>query len=314
MEKLGEGQFGCVVKGGEYLEGDTIVVCKDCITKIASLRNLIQELSLFPLLSSTDPDELYHCAVRGYHIVTSKELEACKIPINNQSKTDMSIVYTYGGPTLISKIGKTTKAADMKFILYDMLHVLYALKWLKSINVVHSDIKSDNICISETGAKLIDFGLAKRLSSPTEILQYYERVWGPYAPFEISGFIRLYSRDRYDMYLLEIKSIYGEAMFNKLKLDDESEYASFQQILRDPIETCKLFWDKFDLFRVGQMILLNILMYKELLLREIHPELYDNMLYIIKNMIRINPFRRWNIERTIKEYTSVLEKYVEINI
>lgn len=191
---LGSGNFGRV-----YLctRSDTLeaVAVKAIPKKDAEF--VKDEVHNLELLQDLDPDKNGLIRFHGYtELLGNVFLEFEKLDM-----TLYDLVMTYNRPLFLSEIQAIT------------VQMLMALEALRSIRMVHTDIKVDNIMLTEGGqrplqAKLIDFGLAQDVSKLVlgEVLQAL-----PYrAPEVILG---LPLSEAMDMWALGtvIGSVYMEA-------------------------------------------------------------------------------------------------------
>src|SRR5262249_18867588 len=94
----------------------------------------------------------------------------------------LEYVEGFSAHTLLERDGKLA-VGDAVHIALD---VARALEHAHSRNVIHRDIKPDNILLSNSGlAKLVDFGLAKRTDEPSHLTATRQGFGTtPYMPFE----------------------------------------------------------------------------------------------------------------------------------
>lgn len=314
-EKLGQGSYGCVIKGG-YLRDEK---CENCITKIARSCDLVIELGLHDTLLQSDPDEKYHCALRGYHSTTDSEWNSC---YKNKPKIGgiISIVYTYGGITLDKFVNTIDTEQKYKILLLGLMGLFKTLKWLKNNRIIHGDIKSNNVCVDNNQVRLIDFGISKFVLNPINVLEYSSFNFGVRAPYESFGFSNEYSEHSYNYYVRSmadnIPLVCRYLKTNETPYDQVQE--SFKRILEDPLEQCKHTWDKFDIYMTGLMLFEEVyipsLSYLIELAKTINvpvKELGINGLNVIfRGMLDIDPFKRWDIDRVIQQYQLFLDRYV----
>lgn len=88
--------------------------------------------------------------------------------------------YVKGGSRLLDKIKRTKGAMTEYRVCHYMKQIIYALNHCHSLNIVHRDIKPDNIMVSDLdNIKLIDFGLAEIV---TEKIKDGAGTWNYMAP------------------------------------------------------------------------------------------------------------------------------------
>lgn len=151
MVKIGEGSFGTVFVAVDSVTKNRVAVKKMTITK-KNRYHLETELDLH-MTSSDHPNVVP--ILMSYIVQDSKRYEVWAVLefLENGSLTE------------------TLTTLDMKEpdIAYVCKEVAAALSWLHSRNLVHRDIKSDNILLGVRGeVKLADFGLAIELVKGAE--------------------------------------------------------------------------------------------------------------------------------------------------
>lgn len=163
---LGKGSFGCVVK--PYVKGDdNIDYPEDSVSKIFTNKQFrdieYDEITNYQHL--IDPKGRSTVSVRGSNnILVSQEnlsiLSKCSLP--DTQRVLPQIVMSDGGmdlQTFFSNGGKLSFIHWMKQIL----KVCKTMKRLSDINIVHQDIKPQNMLIDDNfNIRIIDFGIAMR--------------------------------------------------------------------------------------------------------------------------------------------------------
>ena len=89
----------------------------------------------------------------------------------------IEIVYEYGGDDLLTALENKTGEEIMKV----MGSVAKAMACLEAKNIFHSDIKPENIVISDGVVKLLDFGVAMSMDRKTRMLITKDLKGGTFA-------------------------------------------------------------------------------------------------------------------------------------
>jgi eukaryotic-like serine/threonine-protein kinase len=85
--------------------------------------------------------------------------------VGHQNGVDFLVMEYLEGETLASRLDKGALAPDQ--VLKYAIEICQGLEMAHRIGVVHRDLKPGNIMLTQTGVKLMDFGLAKSSSSRT---------------------------------------------------------------------------------------------------------------------------------------------------
>ena len=153
--KIGQGAFGKVNIGLHILTGRVVAIksfkkdncSNERIDKIINERNIMKELNNKNIIKIFDYFE---------------------------DNTYIFIIMEYiNGGNLYSLIKKRRVLQEKvaKFIFKQMIS---ALKYIHSHNIVHRDIKLDNILLDlHSGIKICDFGIGKKLNSPNKLLKSF---------------------------------------------------------------------------------------------------------------------------------------------
>ena len=138
----------------------------------------ILELEISETIRDIDPNNNYFISFSGDSCLLDDNdvnLKSCSTYRSASKSTQIKGYYLkYGGPSLYSYI--ENNGIDVNTAWKWMIHLIKGLKLLHDNNVVHLDIKADNIVIDEDlKPKFIDFGLSKFASEfeQSDVCYYY---------------------------------------------------------------------------------------------------------------------------------------------
>lgn len=197
-KKIGKGGKNCVVKPAvKCLEKDSIV---NVISKLIKEKDFhTTEKKINKILKKIDKNKKYfiynkkYCRVKTQKLLSRKQKDFkltskydnlfedyepyCQIEPNTNY---INIIQEYGGNTLNDLIQLNKLHNIQPHILKIFKHLLKALQLLHNNNIIHRDIKVDNIIIKNYLPRIIDFNNAVQLSQIEEILpitgNYYYNI------------------------------------------------------------------------------------------------------------------------------------------
>ncbi|KAJ3412115.1 U4/U6 small nuclear ribonucleoprotein prp4 [Chytridiales sp. JEL 0842] len=157
---LGRGVFSSVVKAQDRKNGDADVAIKIIRSNDTMYRAGIKEIGILKKLMEADPDDKKHCIRLIRHFEHRNHL--CMV-FESLSLNLREVLKKFG-----KNIGLNIKAVR----IYAQ-QLFLSLSLLKKCNVIHADIKPDNILVSESKntLKLCDLGSASDISE-NEITPY----------------------------------------------------------------------------------------------------------------------------------------------
>ena len=196
----GQGVFSNVVRARDTMKQNREVAIKIIRNNEIMHKTGLKELEMLRRLNEADRDDKYHCLRLYRHFFHKKHL--CLGMVSNK----ISIIPIFGHILLLQVVSKNiiTQIVQKNYLnsilafehlsmnLREVLkkygkHVginivavrsyatqlLFALKLMKKCNIIHADIKPDNILVSESKSllKLCDFGSAS-LVNENEITPY----------------------------------------------------------------------------------------------------------------------------------------------
>jgi len=162
----GSGVFSNVVKAMDTQENDLVVAIKIIRNNELMFNAGKKELEIIRVIQAADKDGKHHCVKFLRHFIHKGHLcmvfEACSMNLREVTKK-------YG------RDDGEVVGLSMEAVRKYAQQMLLALKLMRKCNVVHADIKPDNILVndSKTQVKLCDFGSASRLDN-CEITEYLQ--------------------------------------------------------------------------------------------------------------------------------------------
>lgn len=156
----GQGQFANVVRARDEARSNQKVAIKIIRNNEVMHKTGLKELELLKKLNDADPDDRYHCLRLFRSFYHKSHLCLVFEPLEMNLRE------------LLKKYGKD-RGLNISAIRSFAKQLLEALWLLKRVNIIHSDIKLDNILVNEskTVLKLCDFGSAS-LASENDITPY----------------------------------------------------------------------------------------------------------------------------------------------
>jgi serine/threonine protein kinase len=374
--KLGQGSFGCVISPNIPCSPNK-KYSKPKVSKLIAVRDkhslleIKEEIRINKFLNKIDPTNKYFITIEDYckiHQINQEHLETrdnialhhydsniekynkCSI---NKNRVNYNLIMPFAGNDLYNVIEEDTSefklsimTSKIKFIIK---HLLSAIKLLHKHQIIHQDIKLENITFNlnipekriECG--IIDFGLAydiRKSGATDDIFSYYAGTPG-YIPPEayIVELIYRYGLNKLNNPNLKqqiLRKLNHElnttvvfyntigmynSIFKKKKITRDtllefispSPYSTFKSyfslvdlseiydIYSDLIKHDKLVIEYFKLDGMGlfykyDIYAMGIVFYqifKTLNLQD--PSLLD----LIKNMIMVNPFKRYNVNQCL---------------
>jgi serine/threonine protein kinase len=190
---LGNGTYGCV-----YYPA---LLCKDKKLSQKHEKDAMKlmrttnwtEIEISRTVSRIDPNGHYFLPLQGdsCEIDATENLVTSCPPYQNSLHKDQFKGYflPYGGLTLQSKFKGNEKVKVYQFWMW-LSYLIGSLKILQSAEIVHFDIKSNNIVIASDGnPRLIDFGLSFYTNDIT-FMEYYS-----IQPLFVSAFVIAFKGD-----------------------------------------------------------------------------------------------------------------------
>lgn len=156
----GQGVFSNVVRARDRLKGDHEVAIKIIRNNEMMHKTGLQEMQILEKLNKSDPDDRFHVVRLYRHFFHKNHL--CLV-FETMSMNLREVLKRYG-----KNVGLHIKAVRSY-----AQQLLLTLKLMKRCNVLHADIKPDNILVNETKLvlKMCDFGSAS-YSQDNEITPY----------------------------------------------------------------------------------------------------------------------------------------------
>lgn len=149
----GQGVFSTVVRARDQARGNALVAVKIIRNNEIMHKTGLRELETLKKLNDTDPEDRYHCLRLFRHFFHKQHLCMVLEPLSMNLRE------------VLKKYGKNV-GLHIKAVRSYTQQLLLALKLLKKSNILHADIKPDNILVNDNNLvlKLCDFGSASSVA------------------------------------------------------------------------------------------------------------------------------------------------------
>ncbi|CAN7992021.1 unnamed protein product, partial [Ixodes hexagonus] len=149
----GQGVFSNVIRARDMARGNQDVAVKIIRNNEVMHRTGLKELEMLRRLNDADPDDRFHCLRLFRHFFHKQHLCLVFEPLSMNLRE------------VLKKYGKDV-GLHIKAVRSYSQQLFFALKLLKRCNILHADIKPDNILVNETKLvlKLCDFGSASHVA------------------------------------------------------------------------------------------------------------------------------------------------------
>ncbi|KRY36311.1 Serine/threonine-protein kinase PRP4 -like protein [Trichinella spiralis] len=294
----GQGVFGNVVRARDVTK-DNLEVAVKIIRKNDLMHRMgLKELQILRKLNSTDPDDKYHCLRLYRHFFHKQHL--CLV-FESLSLNLREVLKKYG-----RDVGLHVKA--VRSYSHQML---MALRLLRKCEILHCDIKPDNILVNETKLmlKLCDFGSACMIKetepAPYLVSRFYR------APEIILGMPYDYCIDLWSVGVTIYELYTGRIMFQgntnnqmlKFMMDVKGKFP--KKMIRRDFLYCEV--DKLTQ-REKVTVLNTIIPCRDLLNELVGDQCFDEDGYrkllqlkdLIERMLNLEPGKRINLSEALR--------------
>src|SRR5450631_209483 len=125
-------------------------------------------VKILPSHLSEDPESKQRFDREARTISSLNHPNICTLhDVGHQDGIDYLVMEYLEGQTLASRLGKGALASDQVF-KYG-IEICEGLEMAHRIGIVHRDLKPGNVMLTQSGVKLMDFGLAKSLPSRASV-------------------------------------------------------------------------------------------------------------------------------------------------
>lgn len=186
MALIGEGSYGCIYKPALKCKNKFGIEGTNTVSKLfEDDTEFKSQTRVNQTVKSIDPKNLFTVPVYGTCTVNKTNIRFKCGHTSNQRMNYEQIIYGYGGTSLMDIMkNKPGNYKKFKKIFLMMGPILNGISKLIDRNLIHGDIKPDNIVIRGNRAYLIDFGLMMLgnelfSSSKSTILNYDYPYYSP---------------------------------------------------------------------------------------------------------------------------------------
>jgi serine/threonine protein kinase len=163
---LGQGTYGCAFN--PPLKCTASERKKNGISKLLNENSASEEYLVNQIWKEIDPNQKFsiwatnYCKFNSSNIKNENQIDKCTVSFKTPKKERL-ILYPYGGVDLYKYLYvNPPKAKDYLKIFTNFSNLLEGIKIANSNNIVHLDIKEDNIVVdNDLNMRFIDFGFSK---------------------------------------------------------------------------------------------------------------------------------------------------------
>lgn len=341
---LAEGSYGCVISPGFDCLNKKIIkntVAKLFINKYDFEKEILTNNIMNKVIDKSNNftiKMISSCGLDDNYLEYLKKnvdnFSNCKNIKKKKENKIYQIIFENGGLDLETYMINNQNNIDIYYLLNEMIKIIFGIKFLIIYNILHADIKINNILFNGKKLSLIDFGFVQNINN---FYNDYNFKWMIknyiyYYPPEMQLFALLanneinkkkikinslsllkylkedikhnkYIFNKYPNYFNEIKKI------NKfIKTQTESFYLKLKnKQIPNISDHYNELAKKIDIYQLGiviYLIIIYIFIFKSSEIEKIPIDIFK----IIKKMIDPDPFTRIDIDNLITEYSKLFTK------
>ncbi|KXS19289.1 Pkinase-domain-containing protein [Gonapodya prolifera JEL478] len=291
-DTVGEGTFGVVRVGKEKATGKVVALKRIIIPegdKDGFPVTALRELSLLKSLRHPNILRLLSIAVS---------------PSNRTARTrgDVYMVFEYYPHDLAGLLENNEVLMDLAQVKMYIRQVMEGMKYLHASNIMHRDIKTANILVSDAGlVKIADFGLARPLDTSDRNREYTDKVvtrW--YRPPEL-----LMESARYDQAvdMWGVGCVFGELLLKRPIFpgrDDIDQLRLIFETTGTPTDDLWPGYRSLPLFRRNPDVLQ--MEYRRRQVRKRFERFGLGVVELLDGLLELNPERRWTAEGCLRHW------------
>lgn len=320
---IGEGAYGCVFK--PHLRCNRLKNIKNSVGKVFNNRDHYEEeenitkqvLKLDPKNEFTVPILATCAEVKLFR--QSDDVHKCEfITPTHEPSQSQQIIYKYGGKSLQDMMStKNGSIAAFVKLFVSMGPLIKGLQTFAEKNITHMDIKPPNLLVNKNRLYLIDFGLTSKHSEifttdMTNILRT-DYLWFPpeFKAFLLpaSSSIDVLYRRFMDNFAENDPSV-GRALRTLLQVNVRKELQelwSDKPAKKSYVQSAAM----IDVYSLG-IVLLQLLLWSGYHLKEYkraspYSVLRDQIIEMLKGMLRMDPKKRSSIKAVLQQYTEIMK-------
>lgn len=342
---LGEGTYGCVFDPAppcsDQEQSISPVHPRSAHSTVAKVfadgEDAYDEWEKAEVISRIDPEQKYfmyaltRCHTTGKMILVDPAASKCS-KVTSDAQTMYPMVKMPKGDQTIEQFVSSTKPMTLDRLLLCMKDVFDGIRLLSSHNIVHQDLKFDNILVDTKSnrAKIIDMGLiqdARTLFDPTANPYLHSEYWLHPPEYRICVHMMRHGHRSLtkevarsllttDLKILNIRfnkknrhtlaQLVSNVMFNYC--DYDYEFVTFATSLAkyntayEAIEALAKYAKRVDVYSAG-ITMAYLLQYMSPSLLFTYPSLQE----LVQNCITPNPRKRYTAQKASAHITSILQ-------
>jgi serine/threonine protein kinase len=324
MPFIASGSFGCVF--GPPLKCDNNVAKSQKTRLISKVFNddsdFKDEKDIQKKIEKIDPEHKFTIPYYGDCTVTkirkSNAADKCEHIDMDTKKTYKQLLYQFGGKDFVDFMGsRKGSIASFKKILIPFHPVIKGLKIISDQNMVHLDIKPDNILHYKNSVFLIDFGLMMEKNKVFNQKHILDHDY-PFYPPEFKMYVyknnsfnkffeRFFSNFKYKYIINSQREDIYHIITNQIGYTREEQEKDFIELANISKSSSKNFTGKIDVYSIG-IVLAMLYSWSKFNDAKQNSKIKEMTQNLIKGMICFDPVKRFDINELCNKYDELISE------